>query len=184
MERQEIKNAVECLLFVSYQPISAKKISEILELNTSLIIGILNELEEEYKARGFHLVEIAEGWQFMTDSLHASNIEKLYRPKNQQLSKAALETLAIIAYKQPVTRLEMESIRQIKVDGVVNTLLDKGLIREVGRRECAGKPILYGTTMEFLNSFGLKNLEDLPPIEGLIEENIGENLLFKNDEIN
>lgn len=167
---EEIKKQLECLLFVAYEPMSEKRLSDILEIDISLVRQFITELQDEYQDRGFHLQQIAGGWQFMTPPEFAPVIERLYRPKTQALSRAALETLAIIAYRQPVTRLEMEQIRQIKVDGVVNTLLDKNLIKEVGRREGPGRPILYGTTKEFLDKFGLKSLSELPPLESFVQD--------------
>lgn len=159
------RNMIEALLFVAYEPISLKKLSEITELETQTVLEILIKLQKEYAEKGFHLQEIAGGWQFLTDEEFASQIEKLYNPRKQILSKAALETLAIIAYKQPITRLEIENIRQVKIDAMVNKLMDKKLIKEVGRMETPGKPILYGTTKEFLSFFGIDSINDLPPLE-------------------
>ena len=159
------KYLLEALLFVAYEPMSIKKLADIMQVETSLVRELLAELQEDYQERGFELKEIAGGWQFLTREEFASYIDKLYHPRNQQLSQAALETLAIIAYRQPITRLEMEQIRQVKVDAVVNKLMDKHLIKEVGRREGPGRPILYGTTKEFLSFFGLSSLKELPPLE-------------------
>jgi segregation and condensation protein B len=165
MSIEKERNMIEALLFVAYEPISLKKLSEITELETQTVLEILIKLQKEYAEKGFHLQEIAGGWQFLTDEEFASQIEKLYNPRKQILSKAALETLAIIAYKQPITRLEIENIRQVKIDAMVNKLMDKKLIKEVGRMETPGKPILYGTTKEFLSFFGIDSINDLPPLE-------------------
>ena len=119
----------------------------------------------EYLERGFHLRAIAGGWQFMTDEDYAPVIERLYRPKFHQLSLPAMETLAIIAYRQPITRAEISEIRQVDADSVISTLLDKRLICEVGRLDIPGRPILYGTSEQFLNFFGINSLNDLPPLE-------------------
>ena len=161
---QREKNLLEALLFVAYEPMPAKKLADIMGVDLSLVKELILELVQEYQCKGFQLKGIAGGWQFLTNEDFAPYIEKLYNPRNQQLSKAALETLAIIAYRQPITRLEIENIRQVKVDAVVNKLLDKSLVKEVGRREGPGRPILYGTTKEFLSFFGIVSLKDLPPL--------------------
>ena len=146
---EELKQLIECLLFVSYEPLTEKKLAELAGTDLESVKIILAELAGDYEGRGFNLVAIAGGWQFLTQKQFAADIEKLYRPHTQQLSKAALETLAIIAYRQPITRGEIERIRQVNVDAVVNKLLDKKLVREVGRRETPGRPVLYGTTKDF-----------------------------------
>ncbi len=186
MDRE--RNMIEALLFVAYEPVTLKKLAEISALETARVRQILEDIQTEYADRGFHLTEIAGGWQFLTDEAYAGEIEKLYNPRKQQLSKAALETLAIIAYRQPITRLEIENIRQVKVDAMVNKLMDKKLIKEVGRLETPGKPILYGTTKEFLGFFGIVSLKDLPPLESFAQsfENLEEevNLFNLNEHYN
>lgn len=179
---QKKRNLIEALLFVAYEPITLKKLAEISDLETARVRQILEDIQVEYADRGFHLTEIAGGWQFLTDEAYAEEIEKLYNPRKQQLSKAALETLAIIAYRQPITRLEMENIRQVKVDAMVNKLMDKKLIKEVGRLDTPGKPILYGTTKEFLSFFGIVSLKDLPPLESFAQsfENLEEEVNLFN----
>ena len=122
-------------------------------------------------------MEIAGGWQFLTDKDLAPYIEKLYNPRSQQLSKAALETLAIVAYHQPVTRMEIDNIRQVKSDAVLGKLLEKSLVKEVGRLEGPGRPILYGTTREFLAAFNLNSLSELPELPE--QEEPGELNLFE-----
>lgn len=158
------KKLLETLLFVAYEPMEAKKLAEIMEIKKDKTLDLLKLLQLEYQNKGFNLVEIAGGWQFLTNEEYAIYIERLYNPRNQQLSKAALETLAIIAYRQPITKLEIESIRQVKSDAVVNKLMDKDLVKEVGRGTGAGRPILYGTSNEFLSFFGIDTLKDLPPL--------------------
>ncbi|MDD2568033.1 MAG: SMC-Scp complex subunit ScpB [Clostridia bacterium] len=165
---EELKQLIECLLFVSYEPLSEKKLAELTETDIASIRSLLKELEKEYASCGFRLCAIAGGWQFLTQEKFAADIEKLYRPRTQQLSKAALETLAIIAYRQPITRGEIERIRQVNADAVVSKLLEKKLVREVGRRETPGRPVLYGTTRDFLGFFGINNLDDLPSMEGFV----------------
>ncbi len=159
------KRMLECLLFVAYEPLSEKRLAELCGLKASRVRQLLLELAEAYAGHGFELKEIAGGWQFLTNEEFAAQVEKLYRPKSRELSNAAMETLAIIAYRQPITRQEVENVRQVGVDGVMSTLLERRLIKEVGRREGPGKPILYGTTKEFLEYFGLRQLSDLPPLE-------------------
>ena len=165
MQEQKERRMIEALLFVAYEPITLKKLAEITELNKQFVLELLLDIKQEYSEKGFHLTEIAGGWQFLTDEEFSPQIERLYNPRKQVLSKAALETLAIIAYRQPITRLEIENIRQVKIDAMVNKLMDKKLIKEVGRMETPGKPILYGTTKEFLEFFGIDSLKDLPPLE-------------------
>lgn len=164
------QNMIEALLFVADEPISLKKLAEITDLPSTAVYNHLRNLRQEYEKRGFHLLEIAGGWQFLTDAAFTSQIERLYHPRKQQLSKAALETLAIIAYRQPITRLEIENIRQVKIDAMINKLMEKKLVREVGRLETPGKPILYGTTKEFLSFFGIDSLDDLPPLQTFAQE--------------
>lgn len=161
----DIRAAIECLLFVANEPLSEDKISEITGANIVTVKMLLEELQNSYSSRGFELVEIGGGWQFCTRPELSVYVEKLYRPKSGMLSKAALETLAIIAYKQPVTRAEAEEIRGVKIDGVLAALLEKNLVQEVGRKNGPGRPILYGTTLEFLRFFGLKSLKELPEPE-------------------
>lgn len=179
---EELKHAIECLLFVASEPLSIKKISEIVNSNNDTINTLLLEIQQEYQGRGFELYEIAGGWQFLTRSEFACYIEKLYRPKVHLLSKAALETLAIIAYKQPITRPEVEAIRGVKIEKVLGTLFEKRLVQEVGRMDGPGRPILYGTTDKFLSNFGFKSLKDLPKLEDFFEgENLSNNENEKED---
>ncbi|MCW3491459.1 SMC-Scp complex subunit ScpB [Dethiobacter alkaliphilus] len=160
-----LKPLIEALLFVAEEPLPPDKIAEIVEAETKEVRAALKELQEEYaKAeRGLQVTEIAKGFQLGTKPELAPVVEKLFKgEKSYTLSQAALETLAIIAYRQPVTRVDMENIRGVKVDGVVDTLLKRRFIRTVGRKDAPGRPILYGTTREFLKYFGLKDLSELP----------------------
>jgi len=168
---EEIKRAIECLLFVSAEPLSLDRLTELTGAEKETVYAILLEIQQYHLGRGFELVEIAGGWQFCTRPEFSGYIEKLYRPKMNLLSKAALETLAIVAYKQPVTRAEIEQIRGVKTDSVMGSLLEKGLIQDVGRKNGPGRPILYGTTGEFLRFFGLKDLDELPELENLAAGN-------------
>ncbi len=165
MEQNQVKKVVECLFFVANSPLTIKQLAELAAADNNQVSQAIAELCLEYEQRGFNLQPIAGGWQFMTDKEFAPQIEKLYRPKMQQLSKAAMETLAIIAYKQPITRAEVAAIRQVDVDSIVTKLLEKGLIKDLGRRIGPGRAMLYGTSEEFLHFFGLNSLNDLPHIE-------------------
>ncbi|WP_227766112.1 SMC-Scp complex subunit ScpB [Zhaonella formicivorans] len=166
---EDKKAILECLLFMASEPVSLPKLAELAELNEEDVLLLLNELklELENPVHGIQLVEVAEGYRIATKPQFAPYVEKLYKPQSTHLSHAALETLAIIAYKQPITRAEIESIRGVKVDGVLNNLIERNLVQEVGRKEGPGRPILYGTTTDFLCYFGLKNLQELPNFEEL-----------------
>jgi len=168
----KILAAVECLLFVAGEPLNLERIAQIVEISQEDARELLNTLMHQYREqnRGMQIVEVAGGYQLTTRSDLAVYIERLYKPQFQSLSHAALETLAIIAYRQPTTRGEIEVIRGVQSDRAVTTLLDKGLIREVGRKEGPGRPVLFGTTNQFLRHFGLKGLEELPPPEQFIIE--------------
>ncbi len=170
MFKEETKALVEAILFVAKEPLNLKVLKEVTGIDQADIKEVLQELMEQYYSKngGFNLIEIAEGYQFTTKSEYAPYIERLYRPNNSTgLSKAALETLAIIAYKQPVTRGEIEIIRGVKIDSAISTLVEKKLIQEVGRKEGIGRPILFGTSPKFLQYFGLKDLGELPDPEEL-----------------
>jgi segregation and condensation protein B len=152
------------LLFVACEPLTAKQLAKLLEISEERAVAAAEEIAAAYDGHGFCLQRLAGGWQFVTPEEYAPLVEKLYRPKYQQLSHAALETLSIIAYKQPVTRAEISDIRQVDSDGVVSTLLEKKLIAEVGRLNSAGRAILYGTSNDFLAFFGLNSLKELPQL--------------------
>jgi len=164
---EEKKAIIEALLFVSVEPLTVKQISEIVNLNQEDVLLLLNELKDDLQKpeHGICLIEVADGFKLVTKERYTEYIEQIVKPQTTSLSHAALETLAIIAYKQPVTRAEIEQIRGVKVDGVLNNLMERSLIKEIGRKEGPGRPIVYGTTTEFLTYFGLKNLSDLPRLE-------------------
>jgi len=165
----EIKSLLEALIFVSPAPLSLKKIIEVVGdgFPKKEIEAALSQLQMEYEApeRGLYLQEVADGFQFRTKPRYSEWIKRLKKISPTRLSKAALETLAIIAYKQPVTKGEVERLRGVEVDGIVRTLLEKNLIRILGRKEIPGRPILYGTTQRFLELFELKDLSSLPSLE-------------------
>lgn len=166
---KQYKSAIEALLFVSDKPITIDQFKAVFpELKPNQIQDVAKSLQDEYVERqaGMVVVEIAGGWQMLSDSHVATYIREFYKTKSKEkLSRPALETLAIIAYKQPTGRAEVEIIRGVNSDGTVAHLLNKGLIRIVGRKEVPGRPFLYGTTPQFLEYFGLRALEDLPKIE-------------------
>jgi segregation and condensation protein B len=163
-----MKAIIEGLLFISGEEgIEEKQIAEVLQIEVSWIKDILDELIEDYKneTRGMQIVQLAGVYQFTTKYEHAVYFKRLINsPNSATLSQAALETLAIIAYKQPITRAEIEEIRGVKSERPLHTLIAKLLIKEVGRAEGTGRAILYGTTKEFLDHFGLKSILELPPL--------------------
>jgi len=169
MSEDNIKAVIEALLFASDRPLPLEQIKNVLDnLETDQIRHILEELRSEYEKsnRAIRITEMAGGFQMITQPALAPFLKKLYKERHiERLSKPALETLAIVAYKQPATRLEIESIRNVNVDGVVGNLLDKDLIRISGRKKAPGRPYVFGTTRQFLEYFGLKSLEELPKIE-------------------
>ena len=168
---QNYKGGIEALLFVSDKPILPDQFKTVFpELKPSEIAQLVKELQDEYVNRnsGMVIVDIAQGWQMLSNSHAAGYIREFYKTKSKEkLSRPSLESLAIIAYKQPVSRADLEVIRGVNCDGTVAHLLNKGLIEIVGRKEVAGRPFLYGTTKSFLEYFGLKTLEDLPKLETL-----------------
>jgi len=166
---EHIKGVIESLLFVNERPITFQQIKEVLAgIETNDIKQSINALKEEYDGRksGMVIAEIAGGYQMLTNSIYVSYIRSFYKTKHKEkLSKPSLETLAIVAYKQPVTRSDVELIRGVNSDGVMAHLFRKELIKIVGRKDVPGRPYLYGTTKQFLEYFGLKSLSDLPSIE-------------------
>lgn len=168
MNEGAAKAAVEALLFVYEEPLSAKKIAEALELPEKRIKELLQQMQEDFQKqrRGLLILEVNGGYKLGTSPEAAPYIERLLKERAASpLSAAALETLAIIAYRQPVSRAEIEFVRGVQVEKVLDGLLKRRLIKVVGRRESLGRPLLYGTTREFLHYFGLKNLAELPPLE-------------------
>ena len=169
---RQVKRVLEALLFVSEKPLLLAQAREVLgpAWEPSDIRRFLTELAQEYAQarRGIQMVEVAEGFQMITDpELSAFVLKLTRRVRNVRLTKPSLETLAIIAYRQPLTRLEIEGVRGVDAGGVLETLLKLSFIRVVGRKETVGRPLLYATTREFLDHFGLKSLEDLPSLEEL-----------------
>lgn len=180
---KSLMSKVEALLFVvGDEGLTIKQLAEILETETTDVEAILSELETNYKndERGITIKQLAGTYQLMTKPELADTIQKLVQsPNSHVLSNASLEVLAIIAYKQPITRAEIEDLRGVKSERPIQTLLSRGLIQEVGRAEGTGRAILFGTTKEFLNYFGLTDISDLPPLpEEIFEEENEETDLF------
>lgn len=169
---EHVKGVLEALLFVNEKPISLEQIRKALPtVSSNEVKKLIFILSDEYSLRkcGMTIVEIADGYQMLSNPLYASYVRNFYQTKHKEkLSKPALETLAIIAYKQPVSRADIEQIRGVNTDGVFVHLLNKELIKVVGRKEVPGRPFIYGTTKEFLEYFGLKSLESLPKLEELV----------------
>ena len=168
MDDAQVQQVIEALLFVFGQPLMFKRLSDLLpDLESVKLRALIQTLNGEYVAsnRAFRIQEVAGGYQLVTEPQFASWIKRaLQQPKPDSVSTAALETLAIIAYRQPITKAEIEAIRGVDVSASLDTLLERGFIRIAGRKESAGRPFLYGTTAEFLRHFGLKSIETLPPM--------------------
>ncbi len=179
-ESSELKAAVEALLFASDTPVSTETLCDVLPgASAGSVRASIEELRDIYSSEhcGLQIVNVAGGYHIRTRPEVSHWVERLLRKRRKmRLSQAALETLAIIAYKQPVTKVEIESVRGVDVGGVLGTLLERDLITIRGRSKGPGRPLLYGTTREFLDHFGLNSLEDLPSLEEL------ESLLAKRDE--
>jgi segregation and condensation protein B len=176
MEICEVKKILEALLFVSEKPLSLKELKGIIKADVadiSNLEGILKELKDEYVNlnKPYEIKFVADGWTFATKPEYYPWIKKLLKEKTVlKLSPSALETLAVIAYKQPITRAEIDEIRGVESSGVIDTLLERKLIKIVGRKEALGRPLLYGTTQDFLKHFGLAHLSELPLIEDMPKE--------------
>ncbi len=166
----ELKRIIEGLLFATHEPLSMDKIQSLLEgVDRATIRACIEELGREYQQldRSFRLVEVAGGYQLRTVEELAPWVRKLRRQSAPRLSQASMETLAVIAYRQPVTRAEVEYIRGVDCGAVVRTLMEKGLIKILGRKDGPGRPLLYGTSKKFLEVFGLKDLSSLPALSEL-----------------
>jgi segregation and condensation protein B len=171
-----LKKIIEALIFASDKPLAIKQIKDIIgDIDTRLIRKIINNLKEEFAKdqRSFNITEVAGGFQFSTDSTYGRWLKKLYKIKQSDyLTGPSLETIAIIAYRQPVTKSDIEFIRGVAVDGVIGNLLQKGFIKVVGKKDVVGKPYLYGTTALFLQYFGLNSIEDLPALSDFKEADL------------
>jgi segregation and condensation protein B len=174
----ETRRALEAILFVADEPITASVLAQAVEVGRRDVERLLGEMAGEYEARGSGLLlqQVAGGWRLVTHPSAAPFVEQfIVSSRHARLTKASLETLAIVAYKQPVTRHQISSVRGVDSNGVLRSLADRGLIEEVGRDEGPGKAVLYGTTPAFLERLGMASLADLPPVAPLLADD-GEGL--------
>jgi len=180
-----LSRVIEALLFSAQKPLSIREITtaiksaedpaaagpnEFARVREAEVAAAIEQLKTEYveQGRAFQLIEKAEGWQLATDPKYAPWVRQLFPiPKPARLSAPALETLAIIAYRQPITRADVEAVRGVNIDGVLQTLMERGLVKIAGRAEIPGRPLLYETTQFFLDHFGLRDLDELPNVEEL-----------------
>src|SRR5947207_6601964 len=186
-----LEKVIEALLFSAQKPLSIHEITaaikgaegdqesetpnEFKRVKNAEVAAALEELKVEYiqQCRAFQVVKKTEGWQFSTDPGFAKWVRQLFpAPKPARLSAPALETVAIIAYRQPITRADVEAVRGVNIDGVLQTLMERGLVKIAGRAEIPGRPLLYETTQFFLDHFGLRNLDELPNVEELRKRNL------------
>ncbi len=176
MKRSKIKSIIEAIMFAYSDPISIEELNNIIneELSRKEIEFMLNSLIEEYREdnRGIQIIKLEDKYQMTTNKEYSDFIKKVLEPnKKKSLSQATLETLTIIAYKQPITKVQVEDVRGVKCDRAIQTLLENELIIEAGRLDKIGKPIIYKTTNEFLKLLSIETLEDLPKLENNEEEN-------------
>jgi segregation and condensation protein B len=169
MAVENLPAVVEALIFAADEPLSVQRLLAVLEdpqVQAADIADAVEEIRRQSEDRAFELVEVAGGFRFMTRAAHAEWIRKYKtRRAESRLSKAALETLSIVAYKQPLVRSEIDAIRGVQTGPTLRTLMDRGLVKIVGRSEEIGRPVQYGTTRRFLEFFGLNSLKDLPQLE-------------------
>lgn len=167
-KKEPIEAIIEGALFAIGEAVPCKDLAALCGMTKEKMQAFLEKMALSYQepTRGIQLIQLDDSWQLCTKAQYYQKIETLVRPRfHQGLSQAALETIAIIAYNQPVTKASIEYIRGVSVDGVMSRLLERGLIEEVGRSDAVGRPILYGTTQDFLRCFGISSLEDLPKID-------------------
>jgi segregation and condensation protein B len=177
MQDEEAKSVIEAILFMAGEPVTLDTIRKITDVDKYNMERLARELISDYSVRnsGLFIVEVAEGYQMVTNPACAPWVKKLLSASvPKKLTQSSLETMAIIAYKQPIIKAEIEAIRGVNSDGVVKTLLDKRLIKILGRKEVPGRPLMYGTTKEFLQYFGLKDLSELPTLKEFQEVDIPE----------
>jgi segregation and condensation protein B len=167
LDTVDLKPIIEALIFVSESPVTAEQIAEALDVEKPVVIPLLRQLCSDYATdqRGIVLVETAGGFQLRTRPEYAEWVRRLSRNKPFRFSRAALETLAIIAYRQPIIRAEIEYLRGVDSGGVLKTLLDKHLVRILGKKDVPGRPMIYGTSRDFLELFGLNDLSGLPTLK-------------------
>ena len=180
MEREDAKCIIESLLFVADSPVTLQRLSDVLEgVDREMIRSVLTDLRAdlETQRRGLQLVEVAGGYQLRTAKVNADWVKKFLGGRPARMGRATLETLAIIAYRQPITKAEIEAIRGVDVDGIITSLLERNLIRAVARKDVPGRPFLYGTTPEFLELFNLKDLTQLPTLKEMAEMSLPEEIV-------
>ena len=168
MDAKKLPCAIEAILFVAGEPVNVSELAHALDMTVAELNPVLDGMKADYDRdeRGLRLNRFGMSVQLATRPDYAPYIERLLQPvQKQSLTQAAMETLSIIAYRQPITKAEIEAVRGVKCDYSVTSLMNKGLIEEVGRRESLGRPILYGTTERFLSHFGIESLDDLPALE-------------------
>jgi len=168
LKKDSLKSAIESLLFASGEPLSLQELINHLDEKSKHIEIIIEEMMEEYEAstRGIKIICIKGSYQLVTKAQNADYVQKLLKKnKRQSLSQASIESLAIVAYKQPITRIDIDEIRGVKSESAIQRLMEKELIKELGRLDVPGRPILYGTTEEFLRQFELKDLKELPSLD-------------------
>lgn len=173
LPRDETVRALEAVLFVAAEPVSSTVLAQLVERDRTAVEASLASMADEYEQAGSGIVlrNVAGGWRLFSHPTASPVVEKfILSSRHGRLTKAALETMAIVAYKQPVTRHQVAAIRGVNSDGVLSALVDRGLLEEVGRDEGPGRPLLYGTTPEFLERLGLASVGDLPPVAPLLEE--------------
>jgi len=169
----QLKSVIECMLFVATDPLSAKQLADTLEIEEAAVEEAVNLLESSLEhAGGLQLMRVAGGYQLCTRPEYADYCALILQPAKKRLSKAALETLAVVAYRQPCTMPEVEAVRGVAVNGVVKTLMERGLVKEAGHKQTAGRPALYATTPEFLEYFGLNDVSELPDIDLMAVEEV------------
>lgn len=171
LDTRELKAIIEALIFAADGPLRSERVAEVLGLERAQITPLLREMlaDSAGEGRGFILCEVAEGYQFRTRPELGEWVRRMGKSRPFRFSRAALETLAIIAYRQPVTRAEIEYLRGVDSGAVVKTLLEKRLVRILGKKEIAGRPMIYGTSRDFLEFFGLRDLRDLPTLRDFSE---------------
>ncbi len=173
MDREKLKPILECLFFVTHRPLALEELVEMIGESEPEVLATIEEMSQDLEKRGsaLQLSKVAEGFQFATKPGYSYWVRSLFKDLTTfRLSPSALETLSIIAYKQPITRSEIEEIRGVEVSGVLETLVERRLVKVAGRKETVGRPLLYGTSQDFLRHFNLWKLSDLPSLEDLAKE--------------
>ena len=186
MDRNELKKALQAFLFVSSSPVQMAQVKDALGIDDEAAIkAAIDELKTKYENgdTGLRIIEVAGGYRLSSAPEMAPYLKKWFKKQSPRLSRASLETLSIVAYRQPATRSEVEAIRGVNVEGALSTLLDRDLVRIVGRKDTVGRPILYGTTRLFLEHFGLNTLKDLPTLDEFSELDLTEEEKEKVDKL-